>query len=41
MLEVGFKSIRNAIPALTAAPLILAQVLSETETTEGFSSFNI
>jgi hypothetical protein len=35
------KSIRNAIPAPTAAALIVAQVLSENETTEGFSSFNI
>lgn len=41
ILEMCFKSIRNAIPAPTAAALILAEVLSENETNEGFSSFNI
>jgi hypothetical protein len=40
-LEVCFKSIKNTNPAPTAAALILAQVLSENETTEVFSSFNI
>lgn len=37
--EVCFKSIRNTIPAPTAAASMLAQVLSENEIIEGFSSF--